>query len=53
VQTAFRPPWLSRLLHSGYQNVGGQHQFNIWVNKSVSRDVRDKMHQAIEARIRR
>jgi hypothetical protein len=53
VQTAFRPPWLSRLLHPGYQNVGGQHQFNIWVNKSVSRDVRDKMHQAIEARIRR
>ena len=45
VQHDFQPVWLNGWLQENYQNVGGPHQFDIWVNTSVNEDVRRTMKQ--------
>lgn len=49
VQHAYEPEWLIGWLKQNYQNVGGPRQFNIWVTRSVSQDVRKTMKQDNQA----
>jgi 4-amino-4-deoxy-L-arabinose transferase-like glycosyltransferase len=49
MQAGFRPPWLLPWLEEHYAKVGGARQFNFWVSRSVSQDVRQEIRHANNA----